>query len=537
MASSVCTRREFLKAAGLGAAAVSLGGCLHASEPAARQARPNIVLIMADDMGYSDIGCYGGEVRTPNLDRLAAGGVRFSQFYNGARCCPTRASLLTGLYAHQAGVGAMVSPSDRPGYRGRLNEECVTIAEVLRSAGYHTCMSGKWHVTHYDYANPEPTLHRASWPRQRGFDRFFGTLAGAGSFYTPASLMRDNEFIEPGEGFYYTDAINDQAVRYIEEADDRPLFLYVAHVAPHWPLHALGEDVARYKGVYDVGWDKVRAARHARMIEAGLVRADWPLSPRDPRVPAWENAEHKAWEAHRMAVYAAQIDRMDQGIGRIVESLRRTGRLDNTLILFLSDNGGCDEIIRGTETRHGRFARGGTRPDVLPGEPDTYAAYGFGWANASNTPFQRYKKWGHEGGIATPLVAHWPAAIRNGGTITHQVGHIIDVMATCVDVAGADYPAERNGHEITPLEGKSLAPILRGRTRPDHEALYWEHMGNRAMRQGKWKLVAERNGPWELYDLEADRTETHDLAEKHTERVNAMKAMYANWARRCHVEL
>lgn len=531
------TRREFLKLLSAGIAVGPLRGCFGRARIEARPRsarRPNVVLIMADDMGYSDIGCYGGEIRTPNLDRLAAGGLRFTQFYNAARCCPTRASLLTGLYPHQAGVGAMVSPSDRPGYRGRLNEQCVTIAEVLHNAGYQTCMSGKWHVTHYDYNDPEPILHRESWPRQRGFGRFFGTLAGAGSFYTPVSLMRDNEFIEPGEGFYYTDAINDQAVRFIEEADDGPLFLYVAHVAPHWPLHALPKDIARYKGVYDVGWDRIRAERHARMIQAGLVSADWPLAPRDPRVLAWEDAEHKAWESHRMAVYAAQTDNMDQGIGRIVESLRRTGRLENTLILFLSDNGGCDEVIQGTKTRHGYFARGGTRPDVLPGGPDTYAAYGVGWANASNTPFRRYKKWGHEGGIATPLIAHWPAVIKPD-RMTHEVGHIIDVMATCLDVAGAEYPTERNGHKVTPLEGKSLSPVFEGRTRTGHEALYWEHIGNRAMRRGKWKLVAERGDPWELYDLEADRTELNDLADRRPEKVRELRSLYDAWAKRCNV--
>jgi arylsulfatase A-like enzyme len=497
--------------------------------------RPNIVVIMADDMGFSDIGCYGGEIRTPNLDALAAGGLRFTQFYNAARCCPTRASLLTGLYPHQAGVGAMVGPGDAPGYRGRLVEQCVTIAEVLRETGYHTAMSGKWHVTHFDYGDPEPTLHRASWPLQRGFQRFFGTLAGAGSYFTPVSLMRDNDFIEPDAGFYYTDEINNAAAAFIEQAPaDQPLFLYIAHVAPHWPLHALPEDVQKYRGVYDTGWDRMRTERHERLIKMGLVSRHWPLTPRDARVPAWDDARNKNWEAHRMAVYAAQVDNMDQGIGRVIQALRRTGRFDNTLILFLSDNGGCDEVIQGRDTRHGYFQRGGTNPAVLPGDPDTYAAYGVAWANASNTPFRLYKKWGHEGGVATPFIAHWPEGIRDRGALRHQVGHVIDIMATAVDLAQAQYPATANGHEIPPLEGMSLRPAFDNRPLP-REALYWEHMGNQAIRRGDWKLVRENRGEWELYDLNADRTEMVNLAARHPERVEAMARMWNDWADRCFV--
>lgn len=530
------TRREFFRQTGLGAAAMMLPAYLRTAA-AAPSEKPNIVVIMADDMGFSDLGCYGGEIETPNLDRLSGNGLRFSQFYNAARCCPTRASLLTGLYPHQAGVGAMVSPHDeRPGYRGRLNESCVTIAEVLRGAGYTTLMSGKWHVTHYQYADPGATLHPASWPLQRGFDRFFGTLAGAGSFFTPVSLMRGNEFIKPDDDFYYTDAINNEAARFILEAEpDKPLFLYTAHVAPHWPLHALPEDIERYKERYTIGWDRIRARRHERLIEQGLVDPDWSLTERDRRVPAWEDEEHKEWEIHRMAVYAAQIDRMDQGIGRIINALERTGRLDNTLILFLSDNGGCDEIIQGTETRHGYFARGGTTPEVFPGAPDTYASYGYGWANASNTPFRRYKKWIHEGGAATPLVAHWPRGITERGGLRHQVGHIIDVMATCVDMAGAAYPDQYNGHEITPMEGVSLLSAFGGRPLVREAPLFWEHLGNRGMRDGDWKLVAGRNAPWELYDMAGDRTETRDLAAANPERAAAMAASYDAWAERVGV--
>ena len=529
-------RRTFLKQVGISATAMTLSAQLRAAATDSANP-PNIVIIMADDMGYSDIGCYGGEIETPHLDRLAAGGLRFTQFYNAARCCPTRASLLTGLYPHQAGVGSMVGVGGKePGYRGRLNESCVTIAEGLKRAGYTTLMSGKWHVTHYRYQNPEPTLHRGTWPLQRGFDRFFGTLAGAGSFFTPVSLMRDNEFIEPGDDFYYTDAINDEAARFITEADaDKPLFLYTAHVAPHWPLHALPEDIEKYKDVYRAGWDDIRKQRRARMDEMGLIDPDWKLTERDPRVSAWEDTEHQEWEIHRMAVYAAQVDRMDQGIGRIIEALEDTGRLDNTLILFLSDNGGCDEIIQGQDTRHGYFARGGTTPDVFPGEPDTYAAYGYGWANASNTPYRKYKKWIHEGGAATPLIAHWPERIKEHGALRHQIGHIIDFMATCLDIAGAEYPETFNGHDITPLEGVSLVPAFQDKPLERAAPLYWEHLGNRGIRDGKWKLVAGKDAPWELFDMERDRTETNNIADDHPDRVAAMTADYETWAERVGV--
>jgi arylsulfatase A-like enzyme len=277
-------RRTFLRQVGVGTGAMALPAFLRTGV-AAETTPPNIIIIMADDMGYSDIGCYGGEVKTPNLDRLAAGGVRFTQFYNAARCCPTRASLLTGLYPHQAGVGAMVGPGKEPGYRGRLNESCVTIAEVLGGAGYTTLMSGKYHVTHYNYSDPEPTLHRDTWPIQRGFDRFFGTLAGGGSYYHPVSLMEDNDFIEPPEGFYYTDAISDHAAQFITEAPaEKPFFLYTAYTAPHWPLHALKEDIEKYKEVYRVGWDNIREQRRERMIKMGLIRPEWPLTERDERI-------------------------------------------------------------------------------------------------------------------------------------------------------------------------------------------------------------------------------------------------------------
>ena len=563
MSTSDYTRRDFLKALGMGAMSLAIPGCSSFSPSlASGRKRPNIILIMADDMGYSDIGCYGGEIRTPNLDRLAARGLRFTQFYNTARCCPTRAALMTGLYQHQAGVGHMMTDKGYDAYRGDLNNRCVTIAEVLKPAGYGTYMSGKWHVTRHR----RPEGPKYNWPCQRGFDRFFGTIHGAGSYYDPCSLTRDNTQIPPdSDGFYYTNAISDNAVKFISqhasENEDKPFFLYVAYTSPHWPMHALPQDIARYKGKYNKGWDALRRERYQRMIKMGLIDPSWKLTPRDEEAPPWTEAEDKAWYARRMEVYAAMIDCMDQGIGRIVSQLKRAGIYDNTLILFLADNGGCAEeygsrgpikpdpskpvVLKPMDTnelqgdmqpkvtRDGRPVR--TGKGVMPGPADTYIAYGKPWANASNTPFRLYKHWVHEGGISTPLIAHWPAGIKARGKLRHQPGHLIDIMATCVDVAGAAYPAECNGHQIIPLEGRSLVPAFDNRP-IEREALYWEHEGNRAVRQGKWKLVSKHPNQWELYDLEADRTELNNLADEYPEKAEQLKAMYESWAERCGVQ-
>lgn len=524
------TRKSLLYGAiGLGSFSTGLISC-NSSDGIDDQ--PNIIVILADDMGYSDIGSYGGEIPTPNLDRLAENGIRFTQFYNGARCCPTRASLLTGLYAHQAGVGAMVTPGDKPGYLGRLNESCATIAEMMKINGYQTFMSGKWHVSHYNYTDPEPTLHKETWPLQRGFDKFFGTLSGAGSFFTPVSLMRDNEFIEPGENFYYTDAITENAVKFINEANDnQPFLLYVAHVAPHWPLHAKKEHIQMFEDRYSEGWDALRVERYARMEQMGLIDDTYQISERDENVVAWEDADHKEWEARKMAVYAAQIYSMDQGIGKIIAALEEKGELDNTLIMFLSDNGACAETIQGQDTRHGYFENGGTTPEVMPGGPDTYAAYQIQWANAGNTPYRKFKKWTHEGGIKTPLIAHWPNKIQPNQINTERVGHIIDFMPTFIEMAGGTYPDTLKGRNLTPLEGKSLMPVFSGETPNKHEVLYWEHLGHKAVREGDWKLVSAEDS-WELYDLANDPVEMKNLASENTERVKRMAKMWEAWAKR-----
>ena len=525
MSGANMNRREFLRVLGGGAAGACLWTSLRAGEPApgagrafdGAQGRPNIVLIMADDMGFSDIGCYGSEIATPNLDRLAAGGVRFSQFYNTARCCPTRASLLTGLYPHQAGVGHMVEDRGFPAYQGYLNDRCVTIAEALRQARYKTLMTGKWHVGG----------DRPHWPTDRGFDRYFGLVDGGGNYFmidpTRHAALDDKPFTGPvGEKYYATDAYTDYALDFLQKDTDRkqPFFLYVAYTSPHWPLHAWPEDIAKYKGKYMTGWDELRKQRHRRLIEMGMVDSKWPLTPRDAKAPAWDQVKDKEERDLRMAVYAAQIDRMDQNIGRLLAKLKQIGAEDNTLILFLADNGGCAEAVD----------RG--KPGAPVGTKESFASYGLPWANASNTPFRLYKHWVHEGGIATPLVAYWPAVIKKGGAITNQTGHLIDLIATCLDVAGAEYPKTFNGRQIVPLEGKSLLPIFKGETRKGHEVICWEHEGNRAVRQGKWKLVSRNPEDWELYDLEADRTEMNNLAGSNPEKAKELAALYDAWAKK-----
>ena len=532
---------------------------------AAESKRPNILLIMSDDMGFSDIGCYGSEIQTPNLDSLAQNGIRFTQFYNMARCCPTRASLLTGLYPHQAGIGHMTDDRGHDGYRGTLNRRSVTIAEVMRSANYRTYMCGKWHLVH----DIRPNGDNSTWPVQRGFEKFYGTITGGGSFYDPTTLCRQNKFITPENDseykpakFYYTDAISDNAVRFLQnhaaESPDRPFFMYVAYTAAHWPMHALERDIAKYRGKYDGGFEPTRRARFDRMKQLGLIDAVAELSP---VAEDWETTEHKEWNARCMEVYAAMIDCMDQGIGRIIAQLKKDGRFDNTLIFFLQDNGGCAEqmgrnanapespkplkpfgpddlqsqIWPPMQTRDGRWVR--TGPDAMPGPENTYVAYGRGWANVSNTPFREYKHWVHEGGISTPLIVHWPAALALGrrGKLERQPGHLIDIMATCVDVSGAKYPTEFAGEKIKPMLGVSLQPSLKGKSLNREQPICWEHEANRAIRDGKWKLVAKENQAWELYDMEKDRSELHDLAGGNPKKVADLSAKWGAWAARSDV--
>lgn len=518
---------------------VLLGTLLSAAEPTSR---PNIVLIMADDMGYSDIGCYGSEIPTPNLDALAAGGLRFSQFYNTARCSPTRAALLTGLNPHQAGMGTLAEdpgkqakPEAGPGYQEYLNDRCVTLAEALRPAGYRTLMSGKWHLGYHG---------ENKWPLARGFDRFYGIISGASSYLTPKGprgLTLDNTPLPaPADPNYYTtDAFTDHALQFLRESPaDRPFFLYLAFTAPHWPLHARAEDIEKFRGKYHGGWDNLRAARFERQKQLGIIPADTVLSPRDDGARAWNELSTEQQEQldYRMAVYAAQVHRMDYNIGRLVEHLRTTGKLENTVILFLSDNGGCAEpytdLGGGAFTAINKASAGG--PGNKEAQGDGGSSYGTGWANASNTPFRRYKSRLHEGGIATPLIVHWSAGLATQpGAIDSTPGYLTDVMPTVLELTGTGYPAAtRSGEKPFPLVGRSLAPILAGKSFTGDRWLFWEQYGNKAVRHGNLKAVqpAESNSPWELYDLSRDRPELHDLATREPARLAEMTAAWQQWA-------
>jgi arylsulfatase A-like enzyme len=536
---------------------------LHAAETV--KGKPNILLIVADDLGFSDLGCYGGEIRTTNLDALAAAGIRFTQFYNCARCCPSRASLLTGLYPHQAGVGEMTADEGPPGYRGSLQPHCATIAQVLRTAGYRTAMSGKWHV-----GDNQP-------PTARGVDDFYGFVRGyAVDSWEPRMMTRLPEGRSrrayPSGQFFATDAITDHAIDFLDDArkTKAPWFLYVAYQTPHFPLQSTAEDMRGYAEVYAKGWDSIREQRLARQERLGLTAADTTLTPRSPipkpdvakRIasftadghnPPWSSlpAERRADLAQRMAVYAGMVTGMDRNIGRLVNDLRGHGELENTLVLFLSDNGACAEWEPfGFDLRPVARPQAGTginigtpsAPNVLHrgddlarmGGPGSLFSYGSGWANACNTPWRLYKHYVHEGGISTPFIVHWPAGTKRRGEIDARAGHVIDLMATCVDAAGATYPKRLGGNALLPMEGRRLLPAL-GVEESQSRVLFWEHEGNRAVRDGKWKLVALQGGPWELYNVELDRTELTNLAVRHPDIVARLTKAWNEWAKRCWV--
>ncbi len=504
-----------MKAVGLAAASLALPGHLKAAERSV--SAPNIILIMADDLGYSDIGCYGGEIRTPNIDALAAGGMRFTQFYNCAKCSPTRATLLTGQYDQAVGVKNM--------------EHGVTFAEVLRPAGYRTIISGKWHQ------NPLPTT--------RGFDRYYGLADGCCNYFNPGIKARPGEgkpgrkranprrwaiegkaimgYTPEDKNFYTTDAFADYAIARLEEYknENKPFLLYLPQTAPHYPLHAWPEDITRYRDKYKIGWDKLRLQRYRRQIEIGMFEPKYKMSPRDDRVPSWDSLSDSEKDRAdlKMAVYAAMVDRMDQAIGRVLAKVKEIGKWQNTLILFLSDNGGCPETPD-------------TTPDIPPGPVESYRALGPPWANASNTPYRKYKSTDYEGGNHTPFIAYWPGVIKPG-TVTDQVGHIIDIMPTFMEIAGAEYPERIGNRKLKPLAGKSLLPIFNGRQREQHDVLYWQFGKAKAVRAGNWKLVKLGNAEWELYDLDKDRTELNNLASKYPQKVKQMIELWEDWWNKC----
>ena len=489
--------------------------CLHAyvADAAPDRTRPNIILIMVDDMGYSDVGAYGGEIRTPNIDSLAEGGLRFTQFYNCGKCAETRATLLTGNYNQIIGTQNM--------------ESGATFAEVLRASGYRTLIAGKWHQ------KPLPTA--------RGFDRYYGLADGCSNFFNPGVVAREGEgkpgrkrkskrrwaiedkvimgYTNPDKDFYTTDAFTDYAIDRLDEykGEDKPFLLYLPYTAPHYPLHAWPEDIARYRGTYKEGWDVIRDRRYKRMVELGLIKDAHPMSPRERGVPAWDKLSDKQKDAEdlKMAVYAAMLDRVDQNLGRVFAKVKELGKWENTLILFLSDNGGCPE-------------QPNTTPNVPPGPVEGYRTISVGWANASNTPYRKFKSTDYEGGVATPFIAYWPGVIEPG--VTEQVGHIIDITATFMDITGAAYPAEIQGRATKPIAGKSLLPVFQGKTREPHSVLYWQFGSAKAVRQGDWKLVRFGKAAWELYDMKADRTELNNVAGKHPEKAEELRKLWEAWA-------
>lgn len=514
-----------------GFVAISSQPCL-ADNPG--KERPNIILIMVDDMGYSDIGCFGGEIQTPNIDKLAEKGVRYTQFYNTARSCPTRASLLTGLYPHQAGIGEMTEEPEtkkdvenRPhGYKGYLNRNCVTLAEVLKEANYHTYMVGKWHVGMYD---------ENRWPLQRGFDRYYGILAGATSYLMPQGvrgLTLDNTKLAlPKQPYYTTDAFTNHALKFLkEQKDDNPFFLYVAYNAPHWPLQAKVKDIAKFVGKYDAGWEEIQKARYERMVKMGIIDESWEIAEWESR--KWDDLTDKEKEnsSLRMAVYAAQVYSMDYNVGKIIDYLEKENKLDNTLIIFFSDNGACAEPY--SETGFGNM-------DMI-NNVDSWVApsYGLPWAQVSNTPLRKYKVRAYEGGISTPFIISWQGKLASyNNQIRHNVAFLPDIMATFIDVAGATYPKEyHGGQKIIPLQGKSMLPTVANPKTELHEYIFGEHFDNRFVRWKNWKAVKDEKGQeWELYDITTDRTEHHNLAQQHPDILKKMVKKWDEWAHKSYV--
>lgn len=505
--------------------------------------KPNIVLIMVDDMGYSDLGIYGSEISTPNLDRLAKEGIRLREFYNNSICAPTRASLLTGQYQHKAGVGYFDVNLGLPAYQGYLNRESLTLGEVFRSGGYSTLMSGKWHVG----------KDSLSWPNQRGFDKFYGILGGASDYFDvkplpfgnspyPVALIKNNVRQYPKDNsYYFTDEIGNNAIQFLDEQSKenmsggpKPFFLYVAFTAPHWPLQALPEDIAKYKGKYDLGWDSLRVERLKRQKELGILTENQSIAPHDPDVPYWNKLtydEKQFWKA-KMEVYAAMVDRMDQNVGKVLAKLKELKQDENTLIIFLSDNG-----AQGGFNSYSQLRRGLVRNSGPVGTAGSFDYQEQSWAYLSNTPLRHYKNNFHEGGFGTSFIGWYPKRIKPG-RIAKGTGHLIDLAPTFYELAGITYPAAYKGIKANPLVGKSLLPVLFGQaSEVDRgEPIFWERAGNRAVRKGKWKIVSTYPSyKWELYDLEKDRGEVTNLADVRPEIVNELSADYVRWAERTGV--
>ena len=507
------------------------------------QPAPNIIIIMADDLGFSDPGCFGGEIETPNIDMLAKNGIRFTQMYNCARCCPTRASLMTGQYQHRVGMAK----------NGRnLDLYAPTIAEILAEKGYHTGMAGKWHLSltraveakaeqlkwiahQADYGNFAPL---ETYPCNRGFDEHWGVIWGVVNYFDPFSLVHNEEPIrEVPDDFYMTDFITEKSLEMIEQftEDEDPFFLYVAHTAPHWPLHALPEDIDKYKDTYRDGWEKLSRDRYQRLIDMGLIDAErYPL-PENTSGKSWKDCSRKEQETNHMAAHAAMVDRMDQGIGEIIQKLKEKGEFENTVIFFLADNGASYE--RGYPPGFDRpgFTRNGTEINYdpfQPGHEHTWGYLGDAWASAANSPWRYWKKESFEGGIHTPFIVHWPDGLRGKeNSLNDGVSHVMDLLPTCMELAGVEYPESFKGINPGPIDGKSLIPLINKDISATHDTIFWEHSGGRAVRIGDWKMAALKGGNWELFDLSADRTEMNDLAEKYPEEIETMTILWEEWAK------
>lgn len=494
----------------------------------AQKTRPNVIIILVDDMGFSDIGLFGSEIKTPNIDLLGKKGAVFTHFYNAGRCCPSRASLLTGMYPHQAGMGGMVITGDYDrtktgSYQGFLNVNTPTIAEELRKNGYATYMTGKWHVGE----------KKPDWPNQRGFDHFYGLISGANSYYEllpKRQLIEDNEPFSPQGNYYFTDAISDKSVSYLQKnkSTGKPFFLYVAYTAPHWPIHAPQDLINSYKSKYTQGWEALRKQRFEQQQRLGLQVSGNSLPPSDPKLASFEKETDKNTWIEKMATYAAMMDKMDQGIGKIIQELKANGTFDNTVIFFLSDNGACHETLDDRSSKDLGQEKFNASLSAKIGAPGSYTTYGKEWAYASNTPFRMYKHWMHEGGISTPLLVSYPKAIKQH-IQTDQVGHIMDIFPTIMELT--------QSKSSKPVEGKSLVPIFSRSKRDTQPFIAWEHLGNRAIREGDWKLVWDNEiKAWELYNVRKDRIETTNLAKSNPDKFNYLLAKYEEWASKMQVK-
>jgi arylsulfatase A-like enzyme len=522
-----------------------LTSCQYKSD--SKRETPNLMIIMVDDMGFSDPGCYGGEIKTPNLDYLAQNGLRFTDFHNCAKCSPTRASLLTGVYPHQANM---------PDIGYTLSSNVATLAEMLKQGGYQTGISGKWHLSIAKGLDDEEEMQKwvsnqidygdfaplSTYPCNRGFDEHYGVIWGVVNHFDPFSLVHNEERIrEIPDDFYLTDFITDKSVELIDQfaKQKNPFFLYVAYTAPHWPLQAWENDIAKYKGMYDQGWDSLRVQRYRRMVDMGLFSPETaPLAPNESGVK-WDEYDHKEWEAKHMEVHAAMVDRVDQGIGKIIDELKKSGKLDNTLVLFLSDNGASPERRGKAPVFHkAKYVRSGeemnwitTEQDTIsPGPGDTWSFLGNHWAGAVNAPFRYWKGESYEGGTATPLIVHWPNGLKtNPGGITTEFGHVMDVVPTFLELAGLEYPQEFNGNKIIPYSGKSMVPIFQNKVSAPRDLVFWEYSKTKAIRDGDWKMSARKGKEWELFNMKDNRTETTDLSEKYPERVKEMSQEWDTW--------